>query len=61
LFRGFSAVDFGLWVSNGTAAGTHELTGISGAFTGGILVGLGVLLAAIWLSTHFGRIRSKTP
>jgi len=24
-----------LWVTNGTAAGTHELTGISGAYTGG--------------------------
>jgi ELWxxDGT repeat protein len=28
--------DFGLWVTNGTAAGTHELTGISGAYTGGL-------------------------
>jgi hypothetical protein len=25
---------FGLWESDGTAAGTHELTGITGAFTG---------------------------
>jgi ELWxxDGT repeat protein len=25
----------GLWVTDGTAAGTHELTGISGAYTGG--------------------------
>jgi ELWxxDGT repeat protein len=26
----------GLWVTNGTAAGTHEITGISGAFSGGL-------------------------
>jgi ELWxxDGT repeat protein len=26
----------GLWVTNGTAAGTHELTGINGAFANGI-------------------------
>jgi hypothetical protein len=26
-----------------------------------ILVGSGVLLAAVMLSTHFGRVRSKTP
>src|SRR5215469_10365520 len=34
----FSALDAsgndGLWVTNGTAAGTHELTGISGAWAG---------------------------
>src|SRR3984957_402041 len=28
-----------LWVTNGTAAGTHELTGISGAFAGGLAPG----------------------
>jgi ELWxxDGT repeat protein len=36
----FSALDAsgndGLWVTNGTAAGTHELTGISGANSGGL-------------------------
>src|SRR4051812_46199763 len=26
----------GLWVTDGTAAGTHELTGIAGAFGGGV-------------------------
>jgi ELWxxDGT repeat protein len=26
----------GLWITNGTAAGTHEVTGISGAYSGGI-------------------------
>jgi ELWxxDGT repeat protein len=31
-----AAGNFGLWVSNGTAAGTFELTGISGANAGGI-------------------------
>lgn len=30
------------------------------AVVGWILVGLGVLLAAVLLSTHFGRVRSKT-
>jgi ELWxxDGT repeat protein len=35
LFRGVDASgQIGLWVTNGTAAGTHELTGISGAYTG---------------------------
>jgi ELWxxDGT repeat protein len=35
LFRGFdSSEHYGLWVTNGTVAGTHELTSISGAFTG---------------------------
>ncbi|MGO9176065.1 MAG: hypothetical protein ACLQED_07990 [Desulfobaccales bacterium] len=32
----------------------------SGAGIGWILVGLGVLVAAVWLSTYFGRLRSKT-
>jgi hypothetical protein len=32
LFDGYdTSVDFGLWTTDGTAAGTHELTGISGA------------------------------
>jgi hypothetical protein len=32
LFEGISASDeLGLWVTNGTAGGTHEVTGISGA------------------------------
>jgi ELWxxDGT repeat protein len=35
LFRGVDASgQIGLWVTNGTAASTHELTGISGAYTG---------------------------
>ena len=35
LFVGYDASDdFGLWVTDGTAAGTHELTGIVGAGTG---------------------------
>jgi ELWxxDGT repeat protein len=38
LFAGLDASgNNGLWVTNGTAAGTSELTGISGAFAGGIL------------------------
>jgi ELWxxDGT repeat protein len=37
LFEGKDAAgNEGLWVTNGTAAGTHELTGISGASTSGI-------------------------
>lgn len=32
-----------------------------GAILGWILVGLGVLLMAVMLSTHFGKIRSCTP
>jgi ELWxxDGT repeat protein len=36
LFRGLDTAGAnGLWVTDGTAAGTFELTGISGAFTGG--------------------------
>jgi ELWxxDGT repeat protein len=35
LFRGVDASgQIGLWTTNGTVAGTHELTGISGAYTG---------------------------
>ena len=34
-----AAGDKGLWVTDGTAAGTHELTGISGTYTGGIVGG----------------------
>src|SRR5262249_22660061 len=37
LFNGYDATfGHGLWVTDGTAAGTHELTGISGAYTGGL-------------------------
>ena len=37
LFSGLDATgDMGLWVSNGTAAGTHELTGIIGADLSGL-------------------------
>ncbi len=40
LFRGLDANgDLGLWVTNGTAAGTYELTGISGAYSGGLFSG----------------------
>jgi ELWxxDGT repeat protein len=40
LFSGLDAAgDIGLWVTNGTAAGTHELTGISGASAGGLFSG----------------------
>jgi ELWxxDGT repeat protein len=36
LFNGIDAAGLsGLWVTNGTAGGTHELTGIAGAYTGG--------------------------
>jgi len=34
LFSGYGSSGNGLWVTNGTAAGTHELTGIAGASTG---------------------------
>jgi ELWxxDGT repeat protein len=41
LFEGRdTAGNFGLWVTNGTAAGTYELTGISGANPGGLFAGL---------------------
>ncbi len=37
LFEGLDANgQVGLWVTNGTAAGTHELLGISGASTAGV-------------------------
>jgi ELWxxDGT repeat protein len=37
LFTGTDAAGVrGLWVTNGTAAGTHELTGIKGAYSGGL-------------------------
>jgi hypothetical protein len=37
LFEGEDASgNLGLWVTNGTASGTSELTGISGAYSGGI-------------------------
>jgi ELWxxDGT repeat protein len=40
VFRGLDANgDLGLWVSNGTAAGTYELTGIDGANSGGLFSG----------------------
>jgi hypothetical protein len=32
----------------------------SEAVVGWVLVGLGILLAAAWLSTYFGRVRAKT-
>jgi ELWxxDGT repeat protein len=31
-----TAANHGLWMSDGTAAGTHELTGITGASAGGL-------------------------
>jgi ELWxxDGT repeat protein len=41
VFRGLDANgDLGLWVTNGTAAGTYELTGINGANPGGLFSGL---------------------
>jgi hypothetical protein len=40
LFAGVdTAGNDSLWVTNGTASGTHELTGISGAYAGGIFGG----------------------
>ena len=37
LFEGTdTSGNLGLWVTNGTAVGTHELTGISGTFSSGI-------------------------
>ena len=41
LFDGMDAAgNFGLWETNGTAVGTNEITGISGAFSGGLFHGL---------------------
>src|ERR1700722_18719899 len=41
LFSGYdSSFDEGLWVTRGTATGTYELTGISGANSHGILSGI---------------------
>jgi ELWxxDGT repeat protein len=38
LFQGLdSSNNWNLWVSNGTGNGTHELTGISGAYSGGVV------------------------
>jgi hypothetical protein len=38
LFEGVDSSFFpNLWVTDGTAAGTHELTGVSGALSGGLL------------------------
>jgi ELWxxDGT repeat protein len=43
LFQGVDASGVvGLWVSNGTADGTYELTGISGAYSGGALGSAGL-------------------
>jgi ELWxxDGT repeat protein len=39
LFAGSTSGDRGLWVTDGTAAGTHELTGITGASGGGVFEG----------------------
>ena len=40
LFSGTNASENrGLWVTDGTGTGTHELTGISGAYSGGIFSG----------------------
>jgi len=36
LFDGLDSSGLGLWVTNGTAAGTHELTGIAGANASGL-------------------------
>src|ERR1700722_12864554 len=42
LFVGYdNSNKYGLWVSNGTATGTKELTGIGGANSGGIFNGIG--------------------
>jgi hypothetical protein len=39
LLAGIGADDTrGLWVTNGTAAGTHEVTGISGVYAGGAAI-----------------------
>jgi ELWxxDGT repeat protein/probable HAF family extracellular repeat protein len=40
MFAGTDAAgDRGVWVTDGTAAGTHELTGISGTYSGGLFGG----------------------
>ena len=53
-----------LWGFGNLAAGFvllrfFEPQGPEAAF-GWIVVGLGALLAAVWLSIHFGKVRSKT-
>jgi hypothetical protein len=41
LFKGYdSSGKYGLWVTNGTAAGTEEVTGLTGANTNGIFDGI---------------------
>jgi ELWxxDGT repeat protein len=40
IFQGTdSAGDRGLWVTDGTAGGTYELTGVGGAYAGGLFGG----------------------
>jgi ELWxxDGT repeat protein len=64
LFSGIdTAGNYGLWVTNGTVAGTYELTGINGASPGGLFRGLNadmvvfkneVLFAGIDASNQIG-------
>jgi len=49
-----SANQHGLWVSDGTAAGTHELTGISGANSGGALQ-----LVPRWLQSRLYKLQRR--
>ncbi len=45
-----AAYQNGLWVTDGTAAGTHEITGISGAFAEGLFHGLASALDFVVLN-----------
>src|SRR5262249_52966486 len=60
LFNGTDASgQLGLWVTDGTAAGTHELTGISGAATPGLWpVGLTAVTLDVPLVANFDGGRS---
>jgi ELWxxDGT repeat protein len=58
LFTGLDSTgSFDLWVTDGTAAGTHELTGISGAFTGtGGLFGGSAVVSPADLTVFNGKV-----
>src|SRR5579872_4577169 len=52
LFNGVDASGhFGLWVTNGTAGGTHEVTGITGAYATGVDLGASQFTMAKCFST----------
>ena len=51
LFAGFDASQkAGLWVTNGTVAGTYELTPINGAYSYGVYGGVNIDNPEKWVS-----------